>query len=154
MNTQLKRSLVAGFAGIGLLGASLGTATAEPGADAAAVIKKKKRFDSDVNLNSVNLETNRATGTVDSNKRFCQRQRRVVLNGTGVYNEQIRANGRTNRNGDFSIGQEDLPPSGESYTVTAEKTVLKKVRTKRNGDKVKKKTICRPATSNVVSPGA
>ena len=100
MGTPLKRSLLAGLAATGLVGATLGTAGADPGANAAETIKKKKTFESTVDLESVDKGTNRATGSVDSAKQYCRQGRHVVLYATGAYDKQIRAIGKTRRDGD------------------------------------------------------
>ena len=135
-----------------LFGASLGTAGAEPGANASEVIKKKKTFETTLTLDEVRLNGDQARGKVLSPKALCLSGRTVTLRATGTtYGDRILGTGMSKKDGTYSVKSEDkLPPSGQAYSTSVSKKVTRTVKKKRNGDKVIKKKICLPATSNTL----
>ena len=152
MSSTMKRTLLVGLASTGLIGASLGTAAADPTADAAEIIRKKKTFETTLTLDEVTLKGDQAKGKVISNKGICITGRNVTLRASGeIYGNRILGTGTSKKDGTYTVKSESkLPPSGQAYSTSVSKKVVRTVKRKRNGDKVIKKKVCLPAVSNTI----
>ncbi len=87
------------------------------------------------------------SGKVGSAKAKCVPDRNVTVkrqNGPNV------GQAKSNANGDWTVLAASVAPG--QYTVEVEKSKIIKKKTKNNGEKVKKKIVCKPASAPVTVP--
>jgi hypothetical protein len=124
---------------------------------ATAKVKKKKSFESTVTVafnqgppSGEEYEiyaSSSFSGKVGSEKPKCVPDRSVTVkrqNGSDV--GQTKSNG----NGDWTVLAASVTPG--QYTVEVAKSTFVKKKTKNNGEKVKKKIVCKPASVTVTVP--
>jgi hypothetical protein len=124
---------------------------------ATAKVKKKKSFESTVTVafnqgppSGEEYEiyaSSSFSGKVGSEKPKCVPDRSVTVkrqNGSDV--GQTKSNG----DGDWTVLTASVTPG--QYTVEVAKSTFVKKKTKNNGEKVKKKIVCKPVTKAVTVP--
>jgi hypothetical protein len=124
---------------------------------ATAKVKKKKSFESTVTVvfnqgppSGEEYEiyaSSSFSGKVGSEKAKCVPDRSVTVkrqNGSSA--GQAKSNG----NGDWTVLAASVTPG--QYTVEVAKSKIIKKKTKNNGEKVKKKIVCKPVTKAVTVP--
>jgi hypothetical protein len=123
---------------------------------AADLVKKKKVVETTVTLGFTpgpageEYSTSSFSGKLGSPKAKCVPDRTMVVK---------RVNGpnlgqtRSAFNGDWALSvATSTVTSGQQYAVKVEKRKFIKLKTKKNGDRVKKKTICQPTSETITVP--
>jgi hypothetical protein len=123
---------------------------------AADLIKKRKVVETTVTMAfnpgpaGEEYSTSSFSGKVGSPKAKCMPDRTMVVK---------RVNGpnlgqtRSALNGDWALSvATSAVTSGQQYAVKVEKTKFLKEKTKKNGDRVKKKIICQPTSETITVP--
>jgi hypothetical protein len=125
-------------------------------AASAETIRKKKVVETTVTMahqpGTTGQEYTGATfsGDVGSPKAKCVRNRNLtvkLVNGPNVGQTKSNATG----NWTLLAGSTAVKP-GEQYAVQVAKEKLLKEKTKANGDRVKKKVVCQPASETITIP--
>lgn len=84
-------------------------------------------------------------GTVGSQSQKCIKGRKVTVSFTDAYGGDKVGSDKTDKQGNYYV--QDESPTPAQYEATVAKKVIK---IKKNNGDVKKKIVCKPATSNPI----
>jgi hypothetical protein len=123
---------------------------------AADLIKKRKIVATTVTMAfnpgpaGEEYSTSTFSGKVGSPRGKCVRDRTVVVK---LVNGPNLGQTKSAFNGDWAVPvATSAVTSGQQYAVTVEKAKFLKEKTKKNGDRVKKKIICQPTSETITVP--